>query len=218
MPKAAQPTKSKTTKPAKAVKKKTSPKSKKQEKQNKFLKNKPYIEFLTAFLSIPVLITVMLLNFNSLKNMNAKPTPTPMPGVNAQGGFFAEPVGSDKPATPTPLGATEAPCLKGLGPATITSPEENDVVTDNPVTIDINYDDSRYCAAAWSYRVNGGSWSGYDDRSVALYNLPQGTIKFELRVKSIVGDENRTVTRNFTNNGKGTILIPTSSTGTDSAR
>jgi hypothetical protein len=216
MPKAAKSVKSKAVKSAKASKKAVAPKPKK--KENKFLKNKPYIEFLTAFLSIPVLITVMLLNFNTLKNLNAKPTPTPVPNVNAQSGFFAEPVGAEKPVTPTPMGATEAPCLKGLGPVTITSPEEEDVVTDNPVTIDISYDDSRYCAAAWSYRVNGGSWSGYDDRSVALYNLPQGTIKFELRVRSIAGDENRTVTRNFTYNGKGTILIPTSQSGSESAR
>lgn len=106
--------------------------------------------------------------------------------------------------------------MRGLGTATITSPDENDIVTENPVTVDISYDDKRYCAAAWSYRINGGSWSGYDDRSVALYNLPQGTIKFELRVKSIAGGDTKTVTRNFTYKGTGTILIPTSSS--ESAR
>lgn len=216
MPKAAQ------SKPSKAVKstktaKKTSTKSKKKS-ENPLIKKKPYIEFLTAFLSIPVLISVLLLNFNSIKNLNAKPTPTPMPGVNAQAGFFAEPIGTEKPGTPTPMGATEAPCLNGLGPVNVTSPEENDEVTDNPVTVDISYDDRRYCAAAWSYRINGGSWSGYDDRSVALYNLPQGPIKFELRVKSISGDDSKTVTRNFINNNRGTILIPSSQSGSESAR
>jgi hypothetical protein len=212
-------TPSKSTKGSKTAKtaKKTPPKSKKK-LENGLIKKKPYLEFFTAFLSIPVLITVMLLNFNSLKNLNAKPTPTPMPGVNAQGGFFAEPIGTEKPVTPTPMGATDAPCLNGLGPVNITAPEENDEVTDNPVTVDISYDDRRYCAAAWSYRINGGSWSGYDDRSVALYNLPQGPVKFELRVKSISGDETKTVTRNFTNSNRGTILIPTSQTGSDSAR
>jgi hypothetical protein len=216
MPKAAQSKSSKAVKATKTSKKASSKTKKKGE--STLIKKKPYLEFLTAFLSIPVLITVMLLNFNSLKNINGKPTPTPMPGVNAQGGFFAEPIGVEKPATPTPLGATEAPCIKGLGPVTISSPEENDVVMDNPVTVDISYDDSRYCEAAWAYRINEGSWSGYDDRSVALYNLPQGSVKFELRVKSIAGDETKTVTRNFTYNGKNTVLIPTSQTGTESAR
>ena len=215
MPKAAKTTKSKAVKSAKTTKK-TTPRAKK--KENKFLKNKPYIEFATAFLSIPVLITVMLLNFNSLKNLNAKPTPTPMPGATTNQGFFAQPVGDDEVATPTPLGATEAPCMKGLGPVTISTPQEGDAVNDNPVMVDINYDDSRYCEAAWSYRINGGSWSGYDDRSVALYNLPQGQIKFELRVKSIAGDDTDTLTRNFTYSGKGTILIPTSPNGSGSAR
>lgn len=206
----------KSTKPVKATKVAKKIASKK--KENKLLKNKPYIEFLTAFLSIPVMITVMLLNFNSLKNLNAKPTPSPLPGVNTQAGFFAEPIGAETPEEPTPDGATPEPCLRGLGPVTITTPDENDVVTENPVTIDIAYDDKRYCAAAWSYRINGGSWSGYDDRSVALYNLPQGPVKFELRVRSIAGDDTRTVTRNFTYKGSGTILIPTSSSSSDSAR
>lgn len=217
MPKAAPKKTSKDVKKTKAPKavKKASSKTK---KENKLLKNKPYIEFLTAFLSIPVMITVMLLNFNSLKNLNTTPTPTPLSGAGAQTGFFAEPIGTDDPEEPTPDGVTPEPCVRGLGPVIITSPDENDVVTENPVTVDIAYDDAHYCAAAWSYRINGGSWSGYDDRSVALYNLPQGPIKFELRVKSIVGDETRTVTRNFTYKGSGTILIPTSSTGSDSAR
>lgn len=215
MPKAAPKKTTKVVKKATKVAKKTSSKAK---KESKLLKNKPYIEFLTAFLSIPVMITVMVLNFNTLKNINTKPTPTPMPGVSTQAGFFAEPIGGETLVEPTPEGATPEPCLRGLGPLTITTPEENDVVTENPVTIDISYDDKRYCAAAWSYRINGGSWSGYDDRSVALYNLPQGPVKFELRVKSIAGDDNRTVTRNFTYKGSGTILIPTSSSGSESAR
>ncbi len=217
MPKAAQS--SKTVKAVKSTKsvKKTAPKGKKSIAKG-LIKKKPYIEFLTAFLSIPVLISVLLLNSNSLKNINAKPTPTPIPSVNAQSGFYAEPIGTEKPVVPTSVGAPDEPCERGLGPAAISSPQENDVVTDNPVTIDISYDDRQYCAAAWSYRINGGSWSGYDDRSVALYNLPQGPIKFELRVKSIVGSEEETVTRNFTYNGRGMILIPTSQTGSDSAR
>ncbi len=182
---------------------------------SKLIGKKPYIEFITAFLSIPVLITVMLLNVNSLKNMNAKPTPTPPIQNNYQSGFYAAPVGVNK--TPlTVTGATPAPCVKGLGTALISSPGEGDIVTDNPVTIDINYDDRIYCAAAWSYSINGGSWSGYDDRSVALYNLPQGPVKFELRVKSIAGGDEKSISRNFTYNGQGNVLIP--QTASDSAR
>lgn len=215
MPKTAS---SKTKKPIKSANASKKTAAKKKPLPARIVKKKQYLEFATAFLSIPVLITVMLLNFNSLKNLGATPTPTPVPVGGGQSGFYAEPVGLDDPVTPTPIGATPEPCLKGLGPINIASPDENDVVTNNPVTIDIAYDDSRYCEAAWAYRINGGSWSGYDDRSVALYNLPQGTIKFELKVKSISGSDNKTVTRNFTYNGKGTVLIPTSQTGSESAR
>ena len=84
-------------------------------------------------------------------------------------------------------------------------------MSDNPVEIDISYDNSQYCGAAWSYRVNDGGWSGYDDRSVALYNLPKGAVKFELRVKSIVGSDTTSLTRNFTYNGQSSAINPDAS-------
>jgi hypothetical protein len=202
--------KSKTTK----VSKKISQTSKKTF-SSKLIKKKPYIEFITAFLSIPVLITIMLLNLNSLKNLNGKPTPTP--GIDtAKPGFFTAPIGTEKPSN---IGDNSRnPCIKALGPVSIAAPQENDTVTTNPVTVDISYDDSTYCGASWSYRVNDGDWSGYDDRSVALYNLPQGQVKFELRVKSIVTSEQKTLTRGFTYNAKNTVLIPTTPNSSSSAR
>jgi hypothetical protein len=187
---------------------------KKKPLHTKLIKKKPYIEFVTAFLSIPVLITVLLLNFNTLKNIGGQPTPTPEPG-GTQTGFYAAPIGTNKPAATIGAG-TPGPCKNGLGPISIDTPNENDIVSNNPVTININYDNSVYCGAAWSYRINGSTWSGYDDRSLALYNLPPGHVKFELRVKSISSSNEKTVTRNFTYNGKGTVLIPNSAS--DSAK
>jgi hypothetical protein len=175
---------------------------------SKIVKKKPYIELITALLSIPVLITLFLLNLNTLKNIN-NPTPTPTPQkeqVFKNGNqFFAAPV----PETSViPSTAPLTLCTKALGPVAITSPDENDTVTDNPVVINIEYDDNAYCGAAWSYRINGGSWSGYDDRSVALYNLPRGSVTFDLRVKSIVTSEEKSLTRKFIYNGNGTVLVP----------
>ena len=181
----------------------------------RIVKKKPYFELITAFLSIPVLLTVILLNVNALKNLNAKPTPAPVPSQNGNS-FFAAPIGTSKPSQITTSG-TQTSCIKKLGPITISSPGENDVVTENPVTVDISYDDSTYCGAAWSYRINDGSWSGYDDRSVAFYNLPQGPVKFELRVKSIVTAEEKMVTRNFVYNGNNAAPIPTNSSSSNSA-
>lgn len=210
MPKAARPLKS--SKKVASV----TPKKKRKSIPSKIVKKKPYFELATAFLSIPVLITVLLLNVTSLRNINATPTPTPGVGVLQNGGgFFAAPVGPDSSVSP---GSTnQSPCKKALGPVSITSPGENDTVTDNPVTINIEYDDSIYCGAAWSYRINGSSWSGYDDRSVALYNLPRGQVTFELRVKSIVTDEEKTLTRKFLYNGSGTVLLPENPNSSGSA-
>lgn len=193
-------------------------KSKKKSVPSKVIAKKPYIEFVTAFLSIPVLITVLLLNFNSLKNLGGgTPTPTTSPN-NTSAGFFTAPVDITN-ATPTiALIDRESTCTKGVGPIAISSPNEGDTVTQNPVIITINYDSSTYCAVAWSYRINEGEWSGYNDRSVGLYNLPQGAVKFELRVKSIVNADEKTLTRNFTYKGTGNVMLPTPVVGTGSAR
>lgn len=173
---------------------------------SKLVKKKPYLEMVTAILSIPVLITLFILNVSTLTGINLKPAPTPEPFKNG-GEFVAAPIGPDRDITPS----DNMPCKKALGPVSITSPSENDTVKDNPVNINISYDDSVYCQAAWSYRINGGSWSGYDDRSVALYNLPAGQVTFELRVKSIVTDEQKNLTRKFNYDGRGTVLVPDNS-------
>jgi hypothetical protein len=166
-------------------------------------------------LSIPVLITVIILNFTNLKNIG-KPTPTPTPDVTIEapngkaGDFYSAPIEKEnKPTDTTP----QSPCTEELGPVTITSPSEGDTVNSNPVEVDISYDDTTYCAAVWSYRINGGSWSEYDDRSVALYNLPNGPITFDLKAKSIIGAGDVTLTRSFIYNGQSTVPTTASSSG-----
>ena len=158
---------------------------------------KPYIEFVTAILSIPVLLTVILLNVNSLtgnKDKATKTTPTPQtvvitaPGTNSQ---------SQSPRADAQPTTQQEECTPEVGPISITAPNEGDTVTDNPVFIGISYKQGDYCSAVWSYRINGGSWSDYDDQSISLYNPPPGNIRFELRVKSVVGSDSRTLTRNF---------------------
>jgi hypothetical protein len=200
-----------------AVQRKQAIKNTQPKKKKKIIDKKKHLEFVGALLTIPFLISVLILNFNSISNINnAKLTPTPAP--NGKGGngllpkfpnFFSAPIGtSTKNATTDPL-ATQGPCVKNLGPVSISSPNEGDVVSSNPVEVDISYDDSTHCGAAWSYRINGGEWSGYDNRSVALYNLPKGAIKFELRVKSITSSDTTSLTRNFTYNGQDSAIIPT---------
>lgn len=104
-------------------------------------------------------------------------------------------------------------CNPSLGPVSITSPGEGDTVSSNPVEVQISYDNATYCSAVWSYSINGSSWSNYDNNSVALYNLPNGQIQFQLQVKSLTSSDTTTLTRDFYYNGQSTMPEPTSASG-----
>lgn len=204
--------------------------AKKKEQKKKGLERlyakKPFIEFIVAILSIPSIILILILNYNSIKNLDARPTPTPVsnittPNTNSTTGvaipnFFGKPI--TRTPQPTTSAASQTLCNKSLGPVNITSPQEGEVVSNNPVEVDISYDNSTYCSAVWSYSVNGTNWSPYDDNSVALYNLPNGPVKFQLQVKSLTSSDQTTLTRNFTYNGESTVPSPTNATASSSAQ
>ena len=177
----------------------------------KIVEKKPYIEFITAILSVPVLLTVIIININNLKGQKndkiAVITPAPVEKI-----YVTVPntnIKSDVKA------ATQVPCKKEIGPIDIASPAEKDIVTDNPVSVNIDYQQGDFCSVVWSYRINGGAWSEYDDKSIALYNPPTGNIKFELKVKSVVSTDSQTLTRNFIYKGDSTV--ETTPTATPSA-
>ena len=169
---------------------------------------KQYVEFFTALLTVPMLLTVIVLNFNNLSGANKKAEPkenspiiVTLPPSNNE---------DENDITPEP---TSEVCKDGIGPISIVYPEENETVTDNPVTIDIDYDDSEYCAVVWSYRINGGRYSDYGSNNIALYNPPQGTVRLELRVKSVVSGDEKTLRRTFTYEGTtGSNNDPSAST------
>lgn len=163
-------------------------KREKEKRESRLLAKKPYIEFVTAILSIPVLITVIILNFSNLQNLGkSKITPTP-----TENSAVSSP-GEVEPTTPG--------CKKEVGPVTINSPQEGDTLDDNPVAVTISHDNTTYCPIVWSYRVNGGSWSAYDNNPISLYNLKQGDVEFELRVKSLSSSDTENLSRNFTYEG-----------------
>ncbi len=164
----------------------------------KLPERKQYIEFFTAILTVPVLLTVILLNLNNLNSAkNPKDEGEKEPSVREI--IITQP--ADRDEQTRVITVTNEPCEEGIGDIAVAYPEENDTVTDNPVSFDIQYRPGKYCAVVWSYRINGGRWSDYNDRSVSLYNLPQGNVKFDLRVKSIVSGEEKSLSRNFTYNG-----------------
>lgn len=163
---------------------------------------KHYLEFITAALSIPVLLTVILVNWNSLQNAKkeeVKKEPTPI--------IIKEEVRNND-LSPTKKDV----CMKEIGPISINYPKEGATLTENPVNFIIKYDDNEYCSVVWSYRINNGSWSEYSSNSPAIYNLPNGDVKFELRVQSTVSQDTDVLERSFKYEGQAVATpTPTSS-------
>ncbi len=164
---------------------------------------KRYLEFFTAFLSVPVLITVILINLGNLnQNKNKQNSGVTVTPIQIE---VKTPTMGDRPKispsyeiTTTPsVTPTSSNCKKEVGPISITSPKENETITDNPVCIEVSYEIGEYCAVAWSYKINDGSWSSYTDKEICLYNLTNGEKILKLKVKSIASTDEETLERNF---------------------
>lgn len=173
---------------------------------------KKYFEFITAFLSIPVLLSVVYINYLNIqeKTKTDKLSPTPQPTQTVIT-IIRDSGAASTPTKPTPVDSnvSDKECDPGLGPVSIINPEDNETITTNPLEIDVNYEQGTHCSAVWSYRINGGPWSDYGDRDIVIYNLPSGDKKLELRVKSIVSGEEDTITRTFTYKNSQEIPTPT---------
>lgn len=165
---------------------------------------KAYLEVITAALSIPVLLTVIILNFSNLNNNKKATNTSPTPTVNEKVIY----VPGDEKNNTTPTSVEN--CKKQIGPIKISFPSEGETVTDNPIYFNIDYTNDNYCSVVWSYRINGGTWSNYTANNPVIYNLPSGNIKFELKVQSTVVQEETTLTRNF--NYKGSPTATSSAT------
>lgn len=170
-----------------------------------FHTKKPQIEFFTALLTVPVLLTVIILNVNNLRSDN-KDKETEKEPEKSQTIVITQP--TNKTETKEIIVTKEA-CVEGIGEISIAFPQEGESIKDNPVDVDIDYDAGDFCEVVWSYRINEGSWSSYDDRSIALYNLPNGEVKFDLRVKSVVNSDTENLTRTFNYNGASVTSTPT---------
>ncbi len=174
----------------------------------KISSKKHHLDFITAVLTIPVLLSVIILNYSNLQNLKNKnsitPTPTPVEKI------IVVPQQNQKTQNQTPS-PTSATCTKDIGPVSISSPSESETVTDNPVCITISYNDPSYCSVVWSYRINNGNWSDFSSNNPCIYNLPSGNVKFDLRVQSTVTQKETDLTRNFVYQGTQISLTPTPS-------
>lgn len=156
---------------------------------------KPHLDFIAALLTIPVLVTVIILNFSNLsKNKTTQISPTPTQQTQNGRMVTVIPV---KPTHTNPTPTDSPTCKQDIGPISIADPTEGDTITANPVCISIDYAGEGYCSVVWAYRINGGALSDYSNNSVCLYNMTAGTVTFELDVKSLVSNQTRILTRTF---------------------
>lgn len=169
---------------------------------SKLLDKKRYLEFITALLSVPVLITVLFINYMSIQERNQSPQDTqkqPIITIVQQGDS------SEKKPTPTDT----VECLPEIGDINIETPQEGATISSNPLTIDVErvQDGKKYCSIVWSYRINSGTWSDFSDKDISVFNMESGEKTLELKVKSIVSGEERNITRKFIY--KNTQEVPT---------
>ena len=191
---------------------------------------KRHIEFITALLSVPVMLTVIIINLNSLnqqKNATAKQTAnekiSPIQVVikdekasekNESTPLPTSQITNEPTITPSPT--PNASCIKEVGVISILSPRESEVVVSNPVCITIATQ-SGYCSTVWSYRLGNDAWSDYSDKNICLYNMTNGNKTIQLKIKSTASNDEITLQRSFIYNGNNepsiTPIPATSSAG-----
>lgn len=170
---------------------------------------KRYVEFITALLTVPVLLTVLITNLSSINNSKKnQQIPTPAVAPTEKIIVVTNQVTPATSISPT-LTPTTATCKKEVGPTKITKPVEGELVTTDAVCVEISYDDSTYCPVNWRSRVDGGDWSDLNNKNFCLYNMSPGPHELELNVKSTASTDELTLIRNFYYKSK-TAPTPTS--------
>ena len=163
---------------------------------------KRYVEFITAILTVPVLMTVLISNISNINNNKRNDqaaTPAPLPTEKII--VITEKVDLNTPSTTptiTPTPTIVKQCQKVVGPVKIASPNEGQLMMDNTVCIDVAHQGGdEYCSVVWSYRLDNGSWSEYTDKQICLLNMDPGPKALEVRVKSSQSADEVTLIRNF---------------------
>lgn len=160
---------------------------------------KRYLEFVTALLTIPVLLTVLLGNVSNIqKQKNNDLTPTPSISAAVLITNTPTPWLQNTGETQTPTPTSVALCKREVGPMEILYPEENASISENPICLELSKQDPQYCAVVWSYRINGSAWSAYTDRAICMYGLDAGKKTLDLRIKSIASGDEEILKRTFT--------------------
>jgi len=161
---------------------------------HKLHRAKPHLDYIAALLTIPVLITAIIINVTNLNKSSHTPTPTP-----ASSGVYGNTSIQTIKVSSTPQPTDKPDCIPGIGSISIDSPQTGATVSDNPICINISYLSQNHCGIVWAYRINNGPLSDYSNNSVCLYNVPPGQVTFSLNVKSLVNTDTKSVSVSFQN-------------------
>ena len=168
---------------------------------------KRYLEFVTALLTIPVLLTVIYSNFrqiNSDKETKVNPasekiiivTNTDKPDQDKElvkgASISSTPIAQISPISPTPQS-----CKKEVGPIKISSPTEDEVVQDDMVCVKIDYSNDDYCSVSWSYKLDSNNWSSNTSSPFCFSKLDPGKHELDIRIQSTVSNDETTLERTF---------------------
>jgi len=176
---------------------------------------KRHIELVTAALSVPMMVTIIMVNFFNIKKTNqtapaAASTPIQVIVQNPSSTNSANPeptkdfspkaTGTMTPtttptSTPTP---TSFACKKDIGEIEILSPQDGQIITKDNICINISTD-SNYCPVTFAYKLDNSDWSEYTtNNSLCIYNLTAGQKTLQIKVKSTAVDKSVTIQRTFT--------------------
>lgn len=185
---------------------------------------KKYLELVSAALTVPMLLTVIVINLNNINNQKnnsstvSSPTTTPIEiiitGSQQEDKTPPEKITNNPTTTtisptitPTPIPSTTS-CIQEIGPIEIISPQEGEIITGNSVCINISTD-PKYCSLLWSYKLDDSDWSDFSNNNICLYNLDNGKKQLQIKFKNISNDETITLERNFTYQNSALTLTPT---------
>src|SRR3989344_8188082 len=107
---------------------------------------KRYLEFVTALLTIPVLLTVIYTNLVRIKDEKTPEQISPSPTNTEKIIIVTQKEAVEKENSPTPQSTIAlsptieaAACKKEVGPVKIASPKEEEVVQDNQICVNVDY-------------------------------------------------------------------------------
>ena len=166
---------------------------------------KRYLEFVTALLTIPVLLTVIYTNMVRIRE-DKKSNTTPTPEKSEKIVIIREDENkeNEKSNTPTPVPTldlsptqTTKECKKEVGPVKISSPSEEEIVQDDLICVKIDYTVGEFCSVAWSYKLDNNKWSDYTSSPFCFSKLDPGKHELDLRVQSVASSDEVTLERTF---------------------